>query len=67
MGEEAVDEPEVAVGDPGDGGDRLGVGEVLGGEFEAERAPVVGEDEPQFVAAERPVLVGEADAAVELG
>jgi hypothetical protein len=66
LGKEAVDEPEVAVGDPGDGGDRLGVGEVLGGEFEAERAPVVGQDEPQLFGAERPVLVGEADAALEL-
>ena len=43
LGEEAVDEPEVAVGDPCDGGDRFGVGEVLGGELEVERLPAVGE------------------------
>jgi hypothetical protein len=66
LGEEAVDQAEVAVGDPGDGGDRLGVGEVLGGEFKAECAPVVGEDEAELVGAERPELVSEADAAVEL-
>jgi hypothetical protein len=65
LGEEAVDEAEVAVGDSGDGGDRFGVGEVLGGELKAERLPVVGEDEAQLVGAQRPVLVGEADAAVE--
>ena len=29
LGEEAADEAEVASGDPGDGADRLGVGEVL--------------------------------------
>ncbi len=30
-------------------------------------APVPGEDEGQFVALQRPVVVGEADPAVELG
>ncbi len=30
LGEEALDEPEVAVGDAGDSGDGFGVGEVLG-------------------------------------
>jgi hypothetical protein len=66
LSEEPVDEPEVAVGDPGDGGDRFGVGEVLRGEFEAEGSPVVREDEAQLVGTQRPVLVGEADAAVQL-
>ena len=30
LGEEAVHEPEVAAGDPSDGGDGFGVGEVVG-------------------------------------
>lgn len=56
---------EVAAGDARDGGDGFGVGEVFGGQRE-EALPVVGEHEAQFVAAERPVVVGEADSAVEL-
>jgi hypothetical protein len=66
LGEEAVDEAEVAVGDARDGRDRFGVGEVLGGQREAELVPVAREYEVQLVGAERPVMVGEADAAVEL-
>ncbi len=45
LSEEAMDESEVAVGDPGDGADRLGVGEVVEVEGQAEAVPVVGEHE----------------------
>jgi len=51
LGEQALHEAEVAVGDARDGGDGFGVGEVLGAEREAEALPVVGEDEEQFVGA----------------
>lgn len=44
-----------------------GVGEVLERELEAAALPVVVEDEMQLVAAQRPVLMREPDAAVELG
>lgn len=64
--EQAVEEPEVASGDAGDGGDGLGVGEVAGVEGEAEPAPVAVEDEVELVVAEGPVGVGEADPAVKL-
>jgi hypothetical protein len=67
LGEEALDEAEVAVGDAGDSGDRFGVGEVVGVGGEAEFVPAVLEDEGEFVGAEGPAWVGEADAAVELG
>src|SRR5699024_1108977 len=43
--EEAFEQPEVAAGDPRDGGDGLGIGEVLGVEGLAEGAPVSLEDE----------------------
>ena len=66
-GEEAFEEPEVAAGDPCDGCDGLGVGEVVGVEGLAEGSPVSLEDEQQFVLSQGPVLVGEADSAVELG
>jgi hypothetical protein len=66
LGEESVDEPEVASGDTGDGPDGLGVGEVVGVEGEAESAPVAFEDEGEFVVAKGAVVVGEADSAVEL-
>lgn len=52
LGEQALHEAEVAVGDPRDDGDGFGVGEVLGAEREAEALPVVGEDEAQLVDAE---------------
>ncbi len=65
--EQAVDEPEVAAGDAADGGDGLGVGEVGQVQGEAELASVAAQDERELVVAERPVLVGEADAAEELG
>ena len=67
LGEEAFEEPEVAAGDPCDGCDGLGVGEVVGVEGLAEGSPVSLEDEQQFVLSQGPVLVGEADSAVELG
>jgi hypothetical protein len=62
-----MDESEVAAGDAADGGDGLGVGEVGQVQGQAELAPVAAQDERELVVAERPVLVGEADAAVELG
>src|SRR5690625_7115110 len=40
LGEESFQEPEVTSGDPGDGGDGLGVGEVLWVEGLSGRAPV---------------------------
>ena len=67
LGEEAFEEPEVAAGDPCDGCDGLGVGEVVGVEGLAEGSPVSLEDEQLFVLSQGPVLVGEADSAVELG
>ncbi len=45
----------------------IGVGEVVGVERQAEPVPVALEHEGEVVIAQRPVLVGEADAAVELG
>lgn len=67
LDEQAVDESEVAAGDAADGGDGLGVGEVGEVQGEAELVPVTAQDECELVVAERPLLVGEADAAVELG
>ena len=66
LGEEAFQEPEVPASDAGDGGDGLGVCEVRWVECLAEGGPVPLQDEEQFVIAQRSVLVGEADAAVEL-
>lgn len=63
LGEEALDEPEVAVGDAGNGGDGLGVREVVGIDSQAELLPAVCQDEGEFLGAEGPVVVGEADAA----
>jgi hypothetical protein len=67
LGEQAVDEAEVAAGDAADGGDGLGVGEVGEVQGQAEAFPVAGEDEGEFVVAGGSVVVGEADPAVELG
>ena len=44
-----VYESEVAVGNPGNGGQGLGVGEVVGVEVMAELAPSTCEDKAQFV------------------
>jgi len=49
LGEQSLDESEVAAGDTGDGRDGLGVGEVVGGQGEAQLGPVVLQDEEQFV------------------
>jgi hypothetical protein len=46
--EELVEEPEVPAGDAVDGGDGLGVGEVLCGQRQAECCPVVLQDEGEF-------------------
>lgn len=51
--EEAFEEAEVPAGDAGDRCDGLGVGEVVGVECLAERAPVPLQDEEQFVVAQR--------------
>ena len=67
LGEEALEEAEVASGDAFDRGDRLGVGEVFGVEGAAEALLVAGQDEQQFLAREGAVAVGEPEAAVELG
>lgn len=48
------------------GGDGLGVGEVVGIEIEPETPPVPGQDEGEFGVGQWPVVVGESDAAVEL-
>src|SRR5450756_614359 len=65
LGEQAVQEPEVAAGDAADSSNSLGVGEVVEIQGESEALPVAGEDEGELVVAEGPVLVGETDAAVE--
>ena len=67
LGEEAVEKSEVAAGDPGDCGDGLVIGEVVGVEFFSKAFPLALQDEEEFVVGELAVLVGEADAAVELG
>jgi hypothetical protein len=63
----ADEDAEVAAGDPFDCCDGLGVSEVVGVEGAAEAFPVAVENEEKFVAAEGAVVVGEAEAAVELG
>ncbi|MDP9398976.1 MAG: hypothetical protein M3P96_14690 [Actinomycetota bacterium] len=67
LAEQAVDEAEVAAGDAGDGGDRDGLGELVAAAGHALGVPAVGEDRGEFLGRERAVLVGEADAAVQLG
>ena len=47
--EQALHEAEVAAGDAGDGREGFGVGEVVGGQGEAQLGPVVLQDEEQFV------------------
>lgn len=59
-------ESEIAAGDAFDGGDCLGVGEVLGVQCASQAFPMPVEDEEELFAAECPVAVGEAEAAVEL-
>jgi hypothetical protein len=66
LGEQALYEAKVAPGDAADGGDGLGVGEVVEAEAQAEASPVAGQDEGDFVVVQRSVLVGEPDSAVEL-
>jgi hypothetical protein len=46
--EEPLDEPEVPAGDAVDGGDGLGVGEVVCGQRQAECCPVALQDEGEF-------------------
>ena len=49
LGEESFQKPEVTSGDPGDGGDGLGVGEVVWVEDLTEGAPMPLQDEEQFL------------------
>jgi hypothetical protein len=46
--EEPLDEPEVPAGDAVDGGDGLGVGEVVCGQLQAGCCPVALQDEGEF-------------------
>ena len=66
LSEQALDEAEVSAGDAGDGRDGFGVGEVVGGQGQAQLGSVVLQDEDQLVGGQRPVLVDEPDPAVEL-
>jgi hypothetical protein len=63
---EPLEEPEVAAGDSGGGGEGFGVCVVAGIEGQPEGGPVVMEDEAQLVDTEWPEVLDEADAAVEL-
>ncbi len=65
--EESFEEAEVSASDAFDGGDGLGIGEVVRVKGASEAFPVFVEDKEEFVAAEGAVAVGEAEAAVELG
>lgn len=66
LGEEPVDEAEVAAGNSRDRRDGLRVGEVVGVEGLPELSPVAFKDELQFILSERSVLVSEAHSTVEL-
>ena len=57
LGKQAFKEPEVAAGDALDRGDGLGIGEVVRVQRAAKPLPVSVEDEQEFIAAERPVVV----------
>jgi hypothetical protein len=59
LSEQALNEAEVAAGDAGDGRDGFGVGEVIGGQREAQLGPVVLQDEEQLGGGQRPVFVDE--------
>ncbi len=63
---EPFDQPEVAAGDGGDRVGGFGVGWVGGVVGAAELLPVVRQDDGDVFGIYRPVLMGEADAAVEL-
>ena len=64
LGEEAFEETEVAARDVFDRRGGLRVGEVIGVEGAAEAFPVAVEHEEELIAAEGPVVVGEAEATV---
>ena len=66
LGEQSLEEPEVASGYPFDCCDGLGVGKVLGVQCLSEAFKLAVQDEEEFLAAEGPVSVGEAKAAIEL-
>ena len=64
--EQPVKEPEVAACDAGNGGNGLRVREVGLVKGKAEFTPMPGENEREFVALQRPVVVRKTDAAVKL-
>ena len=63
LGEEALEEAEVATGDPFHGGEGLSVGEIVEVKNFAQFSPVAFENELEFVVPQGSVLVGEAEAA----
>ncbi len=65
LGDEAIDEAEVAARDPDDGRDGGRMADPAVGR-RARGGESLGEDGRQFVRSELSVFVGEADAAVEL-
>ena len=64
LAQDAIDEAEVALGDPHDGGHGGGVGDGI--TMGCGRDPAC-EDDGEFLGGEVAVFVGEADTAVELG
>jgi len=54
LGEQSLDEPEVAAGDACDGGDRFGVFECAGGQLQSEFGPVLGEYVEEFLLGQWP-------------
>ena len=67
LGEESFQKPEVTSGDPGDGGDGLGVGEVLWVEDLTEGAPMPLQDEEQFLLAQGPGTGGRSRRGCRTG
>lgn len=67
LGEEPLDEPEVPACDAVDGGDGLGVGEVVCGQRQVDRGPAASQDEGELVGRFWPAFVDEPDRAVERG
>lgn len=66
MGDEPVDEAEVASRDSPDGSDGLRVGELSGVQGLTELVPPAVQDENQLLHDQGPVLVGESTPAAEL-
>lgn len=66
LGEQPMQEAEIAAGDAGDRGDGLRVRKISVVQTDAQRAPMTRQNEGQLVAGERPVMMREPDAAVKL-